>query len=151
MARKAVTATPVAAPFGSAAAPMPGSLPPSLDRLDSCSEPSPSAFSLSQEAAEALFRAAEAKAAVLACQSQLEAALEALDDLVDTGLLAEKGLPVVCGFSIYRQEGRVSWAYPPHVKAMEAQVKQQKQLGEQLGEATQRRGNPFWTIKPAES
>lgn len=108
---------------------------------------SSSSFSLTQEAAEALFRAAEAKAAVLACQAQLEDALAALDQLVAAGRLPEKGLPVVAGFTIYRSEGRVSWSYPPHIKELEVQVKQQKQLCEQLGEATQKRGNSFWTLK----
>ncbi|WP_162922795.1 hypothetical protein [Synechococcus sp. SynAce01] len=124
--------------------PMASAAPP----LASCSEPSPSPFSLTQEVADALYWAAEAKQAVLDAQANLQSATDTLDQMVEIGALPEKNLPTVSGFAIYRQEGRVSWSYPPAIKALEAQVKQQKQLCEQLGEAIQKRGNPFWTIKP---
>lgn len=106
-------------------------------------------FALSQEAAEALFAAAEAKAALEHAKQQLAQATEELDRLVEAGLLPEKGLPVVSGWNLYRQEGRPSWTYPPAIKELEAQLKKRKQLTEQLGEATQKRGDPFWTIKEA--
>jgi len=126
----------------------PSSAPPALD---SCSElESPPCFSLTQQAAEALLIAVDAKAALEAAKEQYEQALAALDELVEAGVLAEKQLPVVSGFTIYRQEGRVSWTYPESIKVLEAQVRKRKQLAEQLGEATQKRGEPFWTIKPAE-
>ena len=116
----------------------------------SFSEPeSAQPFALSQEVAEALYTATEAKAALEFAKAQLACALEALDDLVEAGALAEKGLPIVNGFTVYRQEGRPSWSYPPAIKQLEAQLKEQKALAEQLGEAVQKRNAPFWTIKEA--
>ena len=112
------------------------------------SEP-PQPFSLSQEAAEALHAAAEAKAVLEHAKAQLAQATTALDALVEAGLLPEKGLPVVSGYTLYRQEGRPSWTYPAAIKVLEEQLRKRKQLAEQLGEATQKRGDPFWTIKEA--
>lgn len=112
--------------------------------------PSQPSFSLSQEAADALFVAVEAKSALEAAKEHFAQATAALDQLVAAGLLPERNLPAVAGFTIYRQEGRASWCYPDSIKALEAQLKKRKQLAEQLGEATQKRGQPFWTIKEAE-
>ena len=111
-------------------------------------EPPPS-FSLSQEVAEALYVAAEAKAVLEDAKQRLEQATAALDALVEAGLLPEKGLPIVSGYTLYRQEGRPSWTYPAAIKLLEEQLKKRKQLAEQLGEASQKRGSPFWTIKEA--
>ena len=111
-------------------------------------EPPPSS-SLSQEVAEALYVAAEAKAVLEDAKQRLEQATAALDALVEAGLLPEKGLPIVSGYTLYRQEGRPSWTYPAAIKVLEAQLKKRKQLAEQLGEATQKRSRPFCTIKEA--
>lgn len=118
--------------------------------LDSSLESeSPQPFSLSQEAAEALLAAAEAKAVLEHAKAQLAQATAALDALVEAGVLPEKGLPIVSGYTLYRQEGRPSWTYPAAIKELETQLKKRKQLAEQLGEAVQKRGDPFWTIKEA--
>lgn len=109
-----------------------------------------SSFSLSQEVADALYAAAEAKEALIAAQDNLSRATELLDQLVEAGVLPEKGLPTVSGFVIYRQEGRISWSYPQSIKELEANLKKRKQLAEQLGEATQKRGSAFWTIKASD-
>jgi hypothetical protein len=119
--------------------------------LELCSaSPSPLSFSLSQEAADALLSAVDAKAALDAAKDCLARATAVLDQLVAAGLLIERNLPVVAGFTIYRQEGRASWSYPDSIKQLEVQLKKRKQLAEQLGEATQKRGQPFWTIKESE-
>ena len=110
----------------------------------------PQSFSLSQEAADALLSAVDAKAALDAAKDCLARATAVLDQLVAAGLLIERNLPVVAGFTIYRQEGRASWSYPDSIKQLEVQLKKRKQLAEQLGEATQKRGQPFWTIKESE-
>lgn len=109
----------------------------------------PQSFVFTQEAAEALHAAAEAKAVLDDARRRLEQATAVLDELVATGLLPEKGLPVVSGYALYRQEGRASWTYPPAIQELEAQLRKRKQLAEQLGEASQKRGSPFWTIKEA--
>lgn len=145
-----MTSVSAAAPATSAAPP---SMPFSSSPVVSDSLPVPAAsspFSLSQQVADALYTAAEAKAALLSAQENLSRATDALDRLVEEGLLPEKNLPTVCGFLIYRQEGRVSWQYPPGIKQLEADLKKRRQLAEQLGEATQKRGTPFWTIKASE-
>jgi len=125
----------------------PSSPPPA--QAESLASESAPPFAVSQEAAEALFSAADAKAVLLQAQQALAAATARLDELVDAGLLPTKGLPTVGGMAIYRQEGRVSWKYPAAIKELEAHLKKRKQLAEQLGEATQSRGEPFWTIKEA--
>lgn len=119
--------------------------------LELCSaSPSPQSFSLSQEAADALLIAVDAKAALEAAKEHLAQATAVLDQLVEAGLLIERNLPVVSGYTVYRQEGRASWSYPDSIKQLEAQLKKRKQLAEQLGDATQKRGQPFWTIKESE-
>lgn len=133
------------------AASIASSLSCSLAPQELCSvSPLPQSFSLSQEAADALLSAVEAKAALDAAKDCLARATAVLDQLVAAGLLIERNLPVVAGFTIYRQEGRASWSYPDSIKQLEVQLKKRKQLAEQLGEATQKRGQPFWTIKEAE-
>ena len=130
------------------AASIASSLSCSLAPQELCSvSPLPQSFSLSQEAADALLSAVDAKAALDAAKDCLARATAVLDQLVAAGLLIERNLPVVAGFTIYRQEGRASWSYPDSIKQLEVQLKKRKQLAEQLGEATQKRGQPFWTIK----
>lgn len=114
-----------------------------------CVVASPAPFLLSEQLADALYAAAEAKEALLAAQDNLSRATAVLDKLVEDGELPERNLPLVSGFVIYRQEGRLSWTYPPAIKELEAALKKRKQLAEQLGDASHKRGNPFWTIKPA--
>jgi len=133
------------------AASIASSLSCSLAPQELCSvSPLPQSFSLSQEAADALLSAVDAKAALDAAKDCLARATAVLDQLVAAGLLIERNLPVVSGFTIYRQEGRASWSYPDSIKQLEVQLKKRKQLAEQLGEATQKRGQPFWTIKESE-
>ena len=133
------------------AASIASSLSCSLAPQELCSvSPLPQSFSLSQEAADALLSAVDAKAALDAAKDCLARATAVLDQLVAAGLLIERNLPVVAGFTIYRQEGRASWSYPDSIKQLEVQLNKRKQLAEQLGEATQKRGQPFWTIKESE-
>ena len=133
------------------AASIASSLSCSLAPQELCSvSPLPQSFSLSQEAADALLSAVDAKAALDAAKDCLARATAVLDQLVAAGLLIERNLPVVAGFTIYRQEGRASWSYPDSIKQLEVQLKKRKQLAEQFGEATQKRGQPFWTIKESE-
>ena len=132
-----VTRRVAATPLCSAASPLP-----------SCSAlPAAPSSPLSPATAEALHAAARAKASCLKAQADLSTALEVLDQLVAYGQLAVSGLPVVLGFQIYRQEGRISWQYPEAIQLLEGNLKKRKQLAEQLGEAHSQRGEPYWTIK----
>jgi len=103
-----------------------------------------------QVAVEALFAVTDARLALLHAEAIYKQGLARLDELVEQGLLATENLPAVNGFTIYRQQGRTSWSYPDSIRQLEAHVKQQKKLCEQLGEASQKQGNPFWTVKEAE-
>ena len=132
-----VTRRVAATPLCSAASPLP-----------SCSAlPAAPSSPLSPATAEALHAAARAKASSLKAQAELSTALAVLDELVTAGQLAVGGLPVVLGFQIYRQEGRISWQYPEAIQLLEGNLKKRKQLAEQLGEAHSQRGEPYWTIK----
>jgi hypothetical protein len=126
-----------ATPLCSAASPLP-----------TCSAlPAAPSLSLSAATAEALHTVASAKASCLKAQAELAAALADLDQLVSSGQLPVSGLPLVQGFLIYRQEGRLSWQYPEAIQLLEGNLKKRKQLAEQLGEAQSQRGEPYWTIK----
>ena len=132
-----VTRRVAATPLCSAASPLP-----------SCSAlPAAPSSPLSPATAEALHAAARAKASCLKAQAELGTALAVLDQLVAAGQLTVSGLPVVLGFQIYRQEGRLSWQYPEAIQLLEGNLKKRKQLAEQLGEAHSQRGEPYWTIK----
>jgi len=132
-----VTRRVAATPLCSAASPLP-----------SCSAlPAAASSPLSTVTAEALHAAARAKASCLKAQAELSSALAVLDELVAAGQLAVSGLPVVLGFQVYRQEGRLSWQYPEAIQLLEGNLKKRKQLAEQLGEAESHRGEPYWTIK----
>ena len=132
-----VTRRVAATPLCSAASPLP-----------SCSAlPAAASSPLSPATAEALHAAACAKASCLTAQAELSCAMGVLDQLVAEGQLAVTGLPVVLGFQIYRQDGRISWQYPEAIQLLEANLKKRKQLAEQLGEAHSQRGEPYWTIK----
>ena len=116
--------------------------------LPTCSAlPAAASSPLSPATAEALHAAARAKASCLKAQADLSTALAVLDQLVAEGQLAVSGLPVVLGFQIYRQDGRLSWQYPEAIQLLEGTLKKRKQLAEQLGEAHSQRGEPYWTIK----
>jgi len=132
-----VTRRVAATPLCSAASPLP-----------SCSAlPAAASSPLSPATVEALQAAARAKASCLKAQAELRCALGVLDELVAAGQLAVSGLPVVLGFQVYRQEGRLSWQYPEAIQLLEGTLKKRKQLAEQLGEAHSQRGEPYWTIK----
>jgi len=132
-----VTRRVAATPLCSAASPLP-----------SCSAlPAAASSPLSPATVEALHAAASAKASCLRAQAELSSALAVLDHLVAEGQLAVTGLPVVLGFQVYRQEGRLSWQYPEAIQLLEGNLKKRKQLAEQLGEAHSQRGEPYWTIK----
>jgi hypothetical protein len=132
-----VTRRVAATPLCSAASPLP-----------SCSAlPAAASSPLLPATVEALHAAARAKASCLRAQAELSAALAVLDQLVAAGQLAVSGLPVVLGFQVYRQEGRLSWQYPEAIQLLEGNLKKRKQLAEQLGDAHSQRGEPYWTIK----
>lgn len=113
-----------------------------------CNSPTPSP--LSSAALEALHHAAESKLLLQRAEDSYRRSLSRLDELVSSGELPTADLPSIQGMTIYRSEGRLSWSYPASIRQLEQQLKQQKKLCEQLGEASCKQGAPFWTIKDSE-
>lgn len=105
---------------------------------------------LSSAALDALHHAADSKLLLQRAEDTYRKALARLDELVDSGELPTVDLPTIHGMTIYRSDGRLSWTYPASIRQLEQQLKQQKKLCEQLGEASARQGAPFWTIKDTE-
>lgn len=100
---------------------------------------------LSSEAELALDAVITAKEAIADWQAELDRRLATLDNLVQEGAIPDKVSHA--GYTCYRQEGRTTYTYPQAVKAIEAQLKQEKELAIATGFATPKVGKPFWTIR----
>ena len=79
-------------------------------------------------------------------EQQLEALLESLSAAMAAGLLDPSFSHNDWAFS--HSAGRLSYAYPAAVEQIERQLKAAKEAAIQQGSATEKRGKPFWTIKP---
>ena len=79
-------------------------------------------------------------------EQQLEALLEALSGAMASGQLD----PAFShnDWSFCHSAGRLSYAYPAAVEQIERQLKAAKEAAIQQGRATEKRGKPFWTIRP---
>ena len=79
-------------------------------------------------------------------EQQLEALLEALSAAMASGQLD----PAFShnDWSFCHSAGRLSYAYPAAVEQIERQLKAAKEAAIQQGRATEKRGKPFWTIRP---
>ncbi len=79
-------------------------------------------------------------------EQQLEALLESLSAAMAAGQLDPAFSHNDWAFS--HSSGRLSYAYPAAVAQLERQLKAAKEAAIQQGSATEKRGKPFWTIKP---
>ena len=79
-------------------------------------------------------------------EQQLEALLESLSAAMAAGQLDPSFSHNDWAFS--HSAGRLSYAYPAAVEQIERQLKAAKEAAIQQGSATEKRGKPFWTIKP---
>ncbi len=79
-------------------------------------------------------------------EQQLEALLESLSAAMAAGQLDPAFSHNDWAFS--HSAGRLSYAYPAAVGQLERQLKAAKEAAIQQGSATEKRGKPFWTIKP---
>ena len=79
-------------------------------------------------------------------EQQLEALLESLSAAMAAGQLDPSFSHNDWAFS--HSAGRLSYAYPAAVGQIERQLKAAKEAAIQQGSATEKRGKPFWTIKP---
>jgi hypothetical protein len=79
-------------------------------------------------------------------EQQLEPLLEALNTAMATGQLDPSFSHNDWAFS--HSPGRLTYDFPPAVQQIEQQLKAAKESAIQLGSAKEKRGNPFWTIRP---
>lgn len=77
---------------------------------------------------------------------QLEPLLEALSEAMAAGQLDPSFSHNDWAFA--HSSGRLSYAFPPAVQQIEQQLKTAKEAAIQQGSATEKRGRPFWTIRP---
>lgn len=77
---------------------------------------------------------------------QLEPLLEALCEAMAAGLLDPSFSHNDWAFA--HSSGRLSYDFPPAVQQIEQQLKAAKDAAIQQGSATEKRGKPFWTIRP---
>jgi methyl-accepting chemotaxis protein len=77
---------------------------------------------------------------------QLEPLLEALNTAMATGQLDPSFSHNDWAFS--HSPGRLTYDFPAAVQQIEQQLKAAKESAIQLGSAKEKRGNPFWTIRP---
>jgi phage shock protein A len=79
-------------------------------------------------------------------EQQLEPLLESLSAAMASGQLDPSFSHNDWSFS--HSAGRLSYAYPAAVEQIERQLKAAKEAAIQQGSATEKRGKPFWTIRP---
>lgn len=79
-------------------------------------------------------------------EQQLEALLLSLSAAMASGQLDPAFSHNDWAFS--HSAGRLSYAYPAAVEQLERQLKAAKEAAIQQGNATEKRGKPFWTIRP---
>ena len=79
-------------------------------------------------------------------EQQLEPLLDALSEAMATGQLDPSFSHNDWAFA--HSSGRLSYEFPPVVQQIEQQLKAAKDAAIQQGSATEKRGKPFWTIRP---
>ncbi|MCP9860997.1 MULTISPECIES: hypothetical protein [unclassified Cyanobium] len=82
-------------------------------------------------------------------EQQLEPLLEALSEAMAAGQLDPSFSHNDWAFA--HSSGRLSYAFPPAVQQIEQQLKAAKDEAIQQGSAAEKRGKPFWTIRPPKS
>ena len=79
-------------------------------------------------------------------EHQLEPLLESLSAAMVSGQLDPAFSHNDWSFS--HSAGRLSYAYPAAVEQLERQLKAAKEAAIQQGNVSEKRGKPFWTIRP---
>ena len=109
-----------------------------------------SASSAAPDSVGAIDALLDAVTAIKAQQKQLEQRLEplleALSEVMATGQLDPSFSHKDWAFA--HSTGRLSYEFPPVVQQIEQQLKAAKEAAIQQGSATEKRGKPFWTIRP---
>jgi len=105
------------------------------------------AVSVPSDAIDALLDAITAlKAQQKQLEQQLEPLLDALSEAMATGQLDPSFSHNDWAFA--HSSGRLSYEFPAAVQQIEQQLKAAKDAAIQQGSATEKRGKPFWTIRP---
>ena len=92
----------------------------------------------------------DAVTAIKAQQKELEQQLEPLLDSLGEAMAAGQLDPSFShnDWAFAHSTGRLSYEFPPVVQQIEQQLKASKEAAIQQGSATEKRGKPFWTIRP---
>lgn len=92
----------------------------------------------------------DAVTAIKAQQKELELQLEPLLEALDTAMATGQLDPAFFhnDWAFCHSPGRLSYEFPAAVQQIEQQLKAAKNSAIQQGSATEKRGNPFWTIRP---
>ncbi len=91
----------------------------------------------------------DAVTAIKARQKQLEQQLEPLLEVLNAAMAAGQLDPAFShnDWAFAHSPGRLSYDFPPVVQQIEQQLKAAKDSSIQQGNATEKRGKPFWTIR----
>ncbi|MCF8140128.1 MAG: hypothetical protein K9J75_03350 [Cyanobium usitatum Tobar12.5m-G36] len=92
----------------------------------------------------------DAVTAIKAQQKELEQQLEPLLEALNTAMASGQLDPSFShnDWVFAHSTGRLSYEFPPVVQQIEQQLKASKEAAIQQGSATEKRGKPFWTIRP---
>ena len=117
------------------------------DLLLAAAPPAPAADAAADADLDALLDAVTAiKAQQKQLEQQLEPLLESLSEAMAAGQLDPSFSHNDWTFS--HSPGRLSYAFPAAVQQLEQQLKAARDHAIQQGSATEKRGKPFWTIRP---
>ena len=109
--------------------------------------PAEAASAAAVDAIDALLDAITAlKAQQKQLEQQLEPLLESLGEAMAAGQLDPSFSHNDWAFT--HSPGRLNYAFPAAVQQIEQQLKVAKEAAIQQGNATEKRGKPFWTIRP---
>ena len=102
------------------------------------------------DAVDAIDALLDAITALKAQQKQLEQQLEPLLEALSEAMAAGQLDPSFShnDWAFAHSAGRLSYEFPPAVQEIEQQLKAAKENSIQQGSATEKRGKPFWTIRP---
>jgi hypothetical protein len=92
----------------------------------------------------------DALTAIKAQQKQLEQEIQPLLEDLNTAMATGQLDPSFShnDWAFTHSPGRLSYEFPPAVQQIEQQLKAAKENAIQQGTATEKRGKPFWTIRP---
>ena len=92
----------------------------------------------------------DAVTAIKAQQKELEQQLEPLLEALNTAMASGQLDPSFThnDWAFCHSPGRLTYDFPVAVQQIEQQLKAAKESAIQLGSAKEKRGNPFWTIRP---